>query len=264
MKKQVIKDKSHPLAIAIFSVVNKAVVKVRFPQLLIKGIENVPKEGPVLVVSNHVSRWDGLLIQSIISHHLHFMVSPNELRGLQGAVLLSCGAIPAHPRLDFIDHMSKLTSQGKSMAMFPEGNLFADGQLHRFKTGAARLAFYCWEQKLPLTLLPIALRYGSKASNQALVEIGEPIDQASYQANFLLDKSIIPGNMAIKTLTTRLEREVSYLRQGLGYSDSGHILNDCGAVKQWVPRVCGQLLTQEANHENQKETYISTEVMAAS
>ncbi len=264
MKKQAIKDKSHPLAIGIFSIVNKTVVGTKFPQLLIKGMENVPKNGPVLVISNHVSRWDGLVIQAIIRHHLHFMVSPNELKGLQGAILLACGAIPAHPRLDFISHMAKLASDGRSMAMFPEGNLFRDGEMHRFKTGAARLAFHCWEQNIPLTLLPLAVRYGTKSSNQALIEIAEPIDQATYRANFLVDKSIIQGNMAIKTLTTRLEREVSYLRQSLGYSDSGNILNDCGAVKQWVPRVYGQLFEQEAEHEIQKEAYISTKAMAAS
>src|SRR5205814_7906853 len=99
MKRQ-LKDRKSSIAHMLLGPVNRLLIRSHFKDIDVSGIENIPEEGSFILVSNHVSRWDGLLLGDLIARPCNFMVSPNELKGWQGVVLPTVGSFPADPGYD--------------------------------------------------------------------------------------------------------------------------------------------------------------------
>lgn len=187
--------------------VNRVVLSFKFGAIDVSGKEHIPTSGPFILVSNHISRFDGLLIHKMIDGQANFMVSPNELKGFQGRVLTSMGAFPALASRNVVDYASKFLSQGEALVIFPEGNIFLDGNTHPFKSGAARIALACAQKSMNLPVIPCAIHYSHKGS-KAHIAFAPPIDIAEYQS--------LPNTAyALKCLSQRMYREVCFLRYGL-------------------------------------------------
>ena len=115
-----------------------------------QGSENLPKSGPVLVVSNHVSYADAL----ILAHYLYgngraprFLGKESLFRApIIGKIIKSAGQVPVHRESDgasdAITSAVKLLKLGHCLAVYPEGTLTRDENLWPMvaKTGAARIA----------------------------------------------------------------------------------------------------------------------------
>lgn len=209
-KKKELTDRKNAITYAFWSLVNKICISVRFKDFEVIGRENLPKSGPFLLVSNHITRWDGLIVYELIGRPANFMVSPNELAGPQGAVLVSMGSFPADPRTDFINHALNQFKKGEGMVVFPEGNIFRDGSTHPFKMGAARIAMAAAAEGIDLPIIPAAIHY-AEDGELARIALGEPVNASDYAS---IAKDANTG--ALRLLSERLHREVCFLRNGLG------------------------------------------------
>ena len=70
-----------------------------FRQLSVSGQEHFPRQGPVVVAATHRSRWDALVVPYAIGYPitgrpLRFMVSADEMEGMQGWLIRNCGGFP--------------------------------------------------------------------------------------------------------------------------------------------------------------------------
>ncbi len=209
-KKRVLVDHKNWLTYLFWSLVNVVLIVVRFKNFQIIGRENLPQTGPFLLIVNHTSRWDGLLVYRTIGRPANFMVSPNELLGVQGHVLTTMGAFPADPRAGIIEYAQAQLQKGEGVVIFPEGNIFNDGVTHPFKNGAARVALTCASQGLDIPVLPAAINYAADRTVAQIV-IGEPISLSTYTTQFQNDPS-----PALRTLSDRMHREVGLLRETIG------------------------------------------------
>ena len=161
MKKQLV-DRKNLLTYLFWSWVNKTILWRQFKQIKVVGGEQLPpNQQPFMIVSNHISRWDGLLIYQMLCRPSNFMVSPNELVGFQGRVLQSMGAFPASARFDLKNHVQQQIAKGEPVVIFPEGDIHRDGTTHPFKSGAARFALSCAESGVDLPIFPVAITYGA-------------------------------------------------------------------------------------------------------
>jgi 1-acyl-sn-glycerol-3-phosphate acyltransferase len=203
-------DKKNKLAELFWGLVNKVVLARKFRDVTVNGRENLPA-GPFLLVCNHVSRWDGLVIRALVNRPANYMVSPNELKGYQGWVLRSLGAFPANPRLDFLGFCRRQAAGGEAIVVFPEGDIYRDGTTHPFKNGAARLALNVASAGIACPVVPCAIAYDDGPARRVTVSLGEPVELAAYMSEFAEQ-----SNSAIRSLTVRLQREVSLLRYELG------------------------------------------------
>jgi len=71
--------------------------------------------------------------RGVTGRDLRFMVSADEVRGIQG--WFDLGGFPdKHPAITTLRHES-LLQQGEMLVIFPEGNIFRDGSLHPLKLG---------------------------------------------------------------------------------------------------------------------------------
>ncbi len=259
MRKE-LQDRKSWLTFAVFNTVNVLAVRTRFDRIRFIGSENIPKEGPFLLVSNHISRWDGLVIHELVERPSNWMVSPNELKGLQGLVLRSMGAFPADPGFRLIEFVRSQAARGEGMVIFPEGNVFYDGVTHPFKNGASRLALSCAAAGIPLTVVPAAIDYGP-GMRTVTVTVGEPVDLFAY-----LEEYREQSNMGIRLLTARMNREVCHLRHSMGVQADNLVLFSGPKLKRWAPRLFGAKIREQraiVSGEERKETVRSGERVGA-
>ena len=89
-KREPVSSKVSPwLARLIYPLGCYVVLPVYFGRITVSGQENIPRTGPVIVAPTHRSRWDALIVPYAVGRlasgrDLHFMVSANETRGVQG------------------------------------------------------------------------------------------------------------------------------------------------------------------------------------
>jgi 1-acyl-sn-glycerol-3-phosphate acyltransferase len=128
------------------------------------GLENVPRSGPVILAANHVSFADEIFTPLAARRQVFYFAKAEYFttRGFRGrvtaAVFTGLGQVPVE-RADtrsaagVIDIGVDLLRSGKALGIFPEGTRSPDGQLHKFRTGVARLALRSGAPVVPVGLV---------------------------------------------------------------------------------------------------------------
>jgi 1-acyl-sn-glycerol-3-phosphate acyltransferase len=164
-----------------------------FRKIEVIGQENLPRTGPVILAPTHRSRWDALIMpyatgRCVSGRDLRFMVTEDEIKGLQGWFIRRLGGFAVNPRqpgLATFRHAVELLRHGEMMVIFPEGNIFQDDQVHCLKPGLARLALQAEasQPNLNVQIVPISIHYTPLVPRwrcRARVNIGSPLAVANY------------------------------------------------------------------------------------
>ena len=109
-----------------------------------RGTEHVPAEGPVLLVANHASVLDPLLVGGAARRQLSFLAKA-ELFGIPlfGGLIRRLGAHPLHregPDAGALRTALRVLKEGGALLVFPEGTRGQGGVLGPAKPGAGMLA----------------------------------------------------------------------------------------------------------------------------
>ena len=109
----------------------------------IEGREHVPREGPFVLVANHASILDPLLVQIACPRPLYTMTKSTEFRTPRLRRLLTkLGAFPVRRyRVDpqVVRVVLGLLDRGEGVAVYPEAERTWDGRLQAFRRGTVRL-----------------------------------------------------------------------------------------------------------------------------
>lgn len=158
----------------------------------VRGLENVPKDGSLLVVSNHLSLADPPLLGASLERRAVFMAKQELFRfPVIRHILGKLGAFPVHRgRLDMraMRRVYQLLGNGTALVMFPEGMRSRSSGLRSAFTGAAQIAM-----RANVPVLPVAIS-GTEALERpcgffrrprVTVNIGRPfqLPQASGRAS---------------------------------------------------------------------------------
>ncbi|PSB02825.1 lysophospholipid acyltransferase family protein [Merismopedia glauca] len=185
-----------------------------FSKIEIIGQEHLPRTGPVIIAPTHRSRWDSLIVPYAVGHHvikrhLRFMVSANEMKGIQGWFIRRLGGFPVdteQPGIGSFRHTVELLLAGEMLVIFPEGNIFRDNQLSSLKPGLVRMACHA-QAKIDskaqegVKIVPMSIRYSQAAPKfgcQVKIHIGAPLEVNEFDVK----KSM---KVATQRLTTALE-----------------------------------------------------------
>ena len=126
-----------------------------------QGLEHIPAEGPALLVANHVSFADAVIIMGASPRPIRFLMDHRIFRTpLLGFIFRHCGAIPIAPAKEdpalleaaFATAAAALAN-GELVGLFPEGGITRDGQLQPFRPGLSRIL-----AAQPVPVVPLALR----------------------------------------------------------------------------------------------------------
>ena len=125
------------------------------------GLENIPEEGPVLLVCNHVSFLDPLVIMAGVRRPVRFVMYYKifNIPGLS-FIFRTAGAIPIAGRNENLDLMNKAfdavdraLADGEVVCIFPEGAITRDGAIAQFRPGVETIL-----ARRPVPVVPLALR----------------------------------------------------------------------------------------------------------
>ena len=108
------------------------------------GREHIPATGPVIIVANHLSYIDPVLIGGLFPRPIVFMAK-KELweNAIVGRALTAIGVVPVDRRNAAVSTARaamRALRNGDPVTLFPEGTRSYDGQVQPFKTGFLKLA----------------------------------------------------------------------------------------------------------------------------
>ena len=129
-------------------------------RLRITGEEHIPKEGPAVLASNHVTFVDWLLIAGachrparFVMHH-SFMKIPVAKWFFKGARVIPIASAKESPTVlkQAFEDIAQALENGEVVCIFPEGQITRDGNFNEFKAGIERIV-----ERNPAPVVPIAL-----------------------------------------------------------------------------------------------------------
>ncbi|MDR1134167.1 MAG: 1-acyl-sn-glycerol-3-phosphate acyltransferase [Synergistaceae bacterium] len=127
-----------------------------YNRLEVRGMSNVPDEGPMIVASNHASFVDPPLIGGVIPIRLRYLAKESLFRvPLLNFFIRVLGAVPVR-RGDsqragaVMKLLLALLKEGESVLLFPEGSRTADGRLKPLEAGVAYLSVKTGVPVLPV------------------------------------------------------------------------------------------------------------------
>jgi 1-acyl-sn-glycerol-3-phosphate acyltransferase len=124
--------------------------------LRLRGVENIPTSGPLVVTPNHQTYADPPLVTIPIRRRVYYMAWRKlfEVPGLGGLIrLLRAFPVDLEGRdPGAVREARRLLDAGAVVMIFPEGGRSQDGSLGRFLPGAFRLAATVGVPVLPVTI----------------------------------------------------------------------------------------------------------------
>lgn len=125
------------------------------------GLGNIPDEGPAVLICNHVSFVDALVLAGCVRRPIRFVMDYQIFQlPILSFIFKTANAIPIAGQRDnaemlerAFDQISEALQEGELVCIFPEGKITANGEMQPFKSGVTRIL-----ERDPVTVIPLALR----------------------------------------------------------------------------------------------------------
>lgn len=135
------------------------------------GLEKIPEEGPCVLVCNHVSFYDALILAASIRRPPRFVMDHNIFKiPVLSFIFRTARTIPIAPAREnqamldkAYEEIAAALANGEMVCIFPEGRITDNGELYPFKNGINRII-----ERSPVPVYPMALRgmWGSVSSRK--------------------------------------------------------------------------------------------------
>ena len=166
-----------------------------FGDIEVTGKENIPKQEPVIIAPTHRSRWDAIIMaygagRLVSGRDLRFMVSVDEMKGLQGSFIKRLGGFPVdtkRPGISSLRHSVELLCDNEMLVIFPEGTIYRDTQVKSLKEGIARIALQAQssQPEQDVKILPVSIHYSHsfpRWGTKIKVDIAKPLNVVDYNS----------------------------------------------------------------------------------
>lgn len=126
-----------------------------------RDLQQIPEEGAALLVCNHVSFVDALLIGGAVRRPIRFVMYYKIFQlPVLNFIFRTAGAIPIAGRNEDAEiyeqafkQIAAYLAEGELVCIFPEGKLTCDGEIDQFKGGLSRII-----EQTPVPVIPMALQ----------------------------------------------------------------------------------------------------------
>jgi 1-acyl-sn-glycerol-3-phosphate acyltransferase len=150
-----------------------------------KGLENIPEEGAAVIVCNHVSFVDPLVITAASRRPIRFVMDHRIFRTpVISFVFRHMRAIPIAPAKEdpammeaAFEEVARALAAGEVVGIFPEGRITDTGEFYPFRSGIQRIV-----GQSPVPVVPLALRglWGSFFSRKDGPAMSKPLRRGLF------------------------------------------------------------------------------------
>ncbi|MFD1556596.1 MFS transporter [Paraburkholderia silviterrae] len=176
--------------------------------------ERIPAEGAAVLVCNHVSYVDAVVIMAESPRPIRFVMDHQIFRSpLLGWLFRHAKAIPIAPAHEdaamlaaAYDSCAEALAEGDLVCIFPEGKLTKTGDMNPFRHGVTQIL-----ERHPAPVVPMALRglWGSVFSRHAASGQERPVRRGlTSRLTLAVGEPVAPGDVKVD----ELQRTVAELR----------------------------------------------------
>ena len=174
-----------------------------------RGVEHLPAEGPTLIVCNHVSVCDPIVLTAAARPRRTSMMAKAELFGnpLFALMLRMLRAFPIRRGVGdvgAIRHALDLLQQGECIVIFPEGHVSRTGHMRRGHPGAGFFAL-----RPDVTVIPAVVWDSQLFRGPVRVVFGEPVSMDGIDGT-------LPRKLRYRQATDRIMTELCRMAIELG------------------------------------------------
>jgi 1-acyl-sn-glycerol-3-phosphate acyltransferase len=193
----------------------------------VEGLENVPKTGPAILASNHLSFSDSIFLPVVVPRRITFLAKADYFtgRGLKGWLTArffrSVGQVPldrsgGRASEAAIRTALRVLRSGHLLGIYPEGTRSPDGRLYRGKTGVARMAL---EAGVPV--IPVAMINTEKVQpiGQIVPKLVRPAIRIGRRLDFSRYEGMQNDRFVLRSMTDEIVYELMRL-SGQEYVDT--------------------------------------------
>ena len=183
-------------------------------RLRVKELAELPEESPAVVVCNHVSFVDALVIMAACKRPIRFVMDHHIFRWpVLNFVFRTSKAIPIAPAKEdpammekAFEEVGRALDAGDLVGIFPEGKITGNGEINPFRPGITRIL-----DRNPVPVVPMALRglWGSFFSRKDGPAMTKPFRRSVFSKIELVVGAAIP---AAEATPERLQAEVAAMR----------------------------------------------------
>lgn len=191
----------------------------------VEGLENIPRDGSVIIASNHESYLDFLAFTSIAPRPIYYLAAEKLFRNplwwwlltLTGQVRLDRGR---QTPLEAYKQALDVLREGEMLGVFPEGGRSRDGRLQPGHSGVAILALKSRAPVVPVGVIgsfaiwPPHRRLPRFRHAKLQIRIGAPLKLVDYEHRRY-------GDRELQQLTDMIMRAIAVLI-GKPYAPPGH------------------------------------------
>jgi 1-acyl-sn-glycerol-3-phosphate acyltransferase len=151
-----------------------------FFRVRVTGRENIPKEGPVIICSNHISLNDPLVLGAFTKRPIHYLAKQELFRNpFFSAVLRTIHAMPVNREaasMASLKEVLDVLSKNQILGIFAQGRRIKDLDAKNAKSGTALFAL-----KSGAPVIPVKIDSEYKLFKKISISIGPAIDLSAFR-----------------------------------------------------------------------------------
>ena len=174
-------------------------------RLRVIGRDNLPMDGAAVLVCNHVSYVDWLIIASACPRpirfimHYSFLEIPLTRRIFRDAKVIPIAGSKENPEIleSAFERIASELQDGEIVCIFPEGRITSDGEVGTFRPGIERIL-----REMPVPVLPMALHglWGSFFSRKDGKALKRPFRRIWSRVSLVIGQAMSPNEASPEKL----------------------------------------------------------------
>ncbi len=188
-------------------------------KLDIRNVDEIPDQGPAVLVCNHVSFVDALIIAAASRRPVRFVMDHKIFKIPVASFVFKVGkAIPIAPKHEdpfamerAFEQVARVLEEGEVVCIFPEGKITQDGAMNAFRPGLNRIVERSQVPVVPMALSGLWGSFFSRADGAAMSKPWRLVAQFRSQIELSVGSIVNPdtyelGRVEADVLTLRGDR----------------------------------------------------------